>query len=119
RRRAAGRGDLVDDLLGDAGRAAAAVHLDAEVVDHDARALGRRQEGDPASDAAPGPRDRDRLALEVTRHEPPPSVPRLTGDRRVSSSPASGPATWGGTTGARYPRRSKAATRRSVCSRSS
>ena len=74
---AAGRLDLVDDLCGRAGVGAAAVDVDAGVVDDDARALRREEHRDAAADAASGAGD-DRSCRPSSRsHQRAPPVPAL------------------------------------------
>ena len=66
-RRAATRPDRGDDLVGDAARRPAAVDVPAQVVDDDARPLGREQLGDGAADAASRTRDDRGSSLQVVR----------------------------------------------------
>src|SRR6185312_6272362 len=64
-RGAAGPGDLVHDLAGDAGVGALAVGRAAQVVHDDLAALGRRQQRDLPADAAPGTGHDHHLAREA------------------------------------------------------
>ena len=68
---AAGRGDLVDDLLGRALVGALAGGLAAEVVDDDRGTLGREQQRLGAPDPAPGAGDDRDLAVEADPWTPP------------------------------------------------
>ena len=62
---ASGGGDLVDHALGGAAAAGGrTVEADADVVDHDARALGGERQRVRASDPAAGSRDDDHAAVK-------------------------------------------------------
>ena len=68
-RLAAGRRDLVDDLLGRRLVRAGAVDGRAQVIDHDLGPLGGQQPGHAGPDAAAGPGDDRYPSLEQSSHE--------------------------------------------------
>src|SRR5581483_4508520 len=84
---AAGRADLVDDLIRRLRLLAAAVDRTAEVVHDDRRAFRRHQDRDAAADAAARARHDDDLPFEIAWHGPAPRRAAARGwTRRASAS---------------------------------